>query len=206
MPRLPHACIAPASTRLPANDTERYPLAFELQGPLQHSSVEVWGTSSHDKPTWEAPAPLTADRRQVGGIRELFTFQSRRLALVGDEQGQVLGVRYNKGSKVEELLHDPHLAYRAGEEGVFPLRLQADRALWRDSSTYLLHRGNGSGGHAPHTLEWLSSPSTLRLLGTSRDTAYAVDVFGLVNDQAKMELWRQERATIYPSILEDPDR
>ena len=102
-------------------------------------------------------------------------------------------------------MHDPHLAYRAGKEGVFPLRFQAGRALWRDSTTYLLHRGNSAGGHAPHTLNWLSR-RTLRQLGTGQSVAFAVDVFGLVNDQAKVELWRHERAAIYPAIIDDTDR
>ena len=169
-------------------------------------TAEVWGASSTDLPTWEATKPLPAERRQVGGIRELFTFQSRRLALVADAQGQVLGVRYNQGSKVETLLqHDPHLAYRAGKEGEFALRFQADRSLWRDSTTYLLHQGSIGGGHAPRTLEWLSR-RMLRQLGADQPSAYAVDVFGLVNDQAKVELWRHERVTIYPAIIKDTDR
>ena len=168
---------------------------------------DVWGTSPHDVPTWETAGPVKPEMRQVAGIRELFTFQSRRLALVADARGQVLGVRYNQGSKVQKLLlPDPHLAYRAGKEGVFPLRFQAGRALWRDSTTYLLHRGGSQGSHAPRTLEWLSSPLNLRKLAAGPATAFAVDVFGLVNDQAKVELWRHERITLYPSILEDEDR
>lgn len=168
---------------------------------------EVWGNSPHDAPTWESAEPVVPERRQVSGIRELFTFQSRRLALLGNESGQAVGVRYNQGSKVEELLlHDPHLAYRAGKEGEFPLRFQAGRALWRDSTTYLLHRGSSAGGHVPHTLAWLSSRRNLRQLAANRAVAYAVDVFGLVNDQAKVELWRHERVTIFPAIIEEVDR
>lgn len=166
---------------------------------------EVWGSASHDMPTWEAKQPLAAERRHVGGIRELFTFQSRRLALVADDQGQVLSVRYNQGSKVEGLhQHDPHLAYRAGKEGEYALRFQAGRAFWRDSTTYLLHRGSSSGGHAPRTLEWLASNA--EYLGLSRSTALAAEVFGLVNDQAKVELWRQERVTLYPDLLLEESR
>lgn len=169
-------------------------------------TAQMWGTSAQDAPTWEARKPVAAEKRQVSGLRELFTFQSRRLALVSDAHGQVVGVRYNQGSKVEALLlHDPHLAYRAGKEGEFPLRFQAGRALWRDSTTYLLHRGSSAGGHAPLTLQWLTR-QVRRRLGADQALAYAVDVFGLVNDQAKVELWRQERVTVYPAIIEDADR
>ena len=164
---------------------------------------EVWGNSTHDTPTWESTKPVLAEKRKVGGIRELFTFQSRRLLLV--PAGQLVGgVRYNQGSKVEELLfHDPHLAYRSGKEGEFALRFQSGRALWRDSTTYLLHRGR-AGGHAPRTLNWLAA--NVDNLGLGRDTALAADVFGLVNDQAKVELWRQERVLLYPDILLDESR
>jgi CRISPR system Cascade subunit CasA len=166
---------------------------------------DVWGYSTTDAPTWEASGPVPAEKRLVGGIRELFTFQSRRLALVADEHNLVVGVRYNQGSKVEELLfHDPHLAYRAGKEGVFPLRFQAGKALWRDSTTYLLHRGSAEGGHAPRTLEWVAAHADL--LALPRTAALAVDVFGLVNDQAKVELWRQERVSIFPGIITDESR
>jgi CRISPR system Cascade subunit CasA len=165
----------------------------------------IWGNSAHDAPTWEGIRPLQAEKRQVDGVRELFTFQSRRLFLVSNTQQQVVGVRYNQGSKVEGLLfHDPHLAYRAGKDGEFPLRFQSGRALWRDSTTYLLHRGKASGGHAPRTLNWLTSYATD--IGLDRSEALAVDVFGLVNDQAKVELWRHERITIYPVIVTDATR
>lgn len=165
---------------------------------------EIWGNPARDAPTWEATQPLVAEKRRVGGFRELATFQSRRLALVAAGE-QLVGVRYNQGSKVEELLfHDPHLAYRAGKDGEFPLRLYANRALWRDSTTYLLHRGHATGGHAPRTLRWLVN--NLDHLGLTRDTALAADVFGLVNDQAKVELWRHERVTLYPDIVLDESR
>lgn len=166
---------------------------------------EVWGNTAQDAPTWQALQSLSAEKRKVGGLRELFTFQSRRLQLVVGDTQQVKGVRYNQGSKVEELLfHDPHLAYRSNKDGEFPLRLQTGRALWRDCTTYLLHRGKSGGGHAPRTLQWLAG--NLDNLGLARDTALAADVFGLVNDQAKVELWRQECVTLYPDILLNESR
>jgi len=168
-------------------------------------SPEVWGNSNDDHPTWESEKPPVAAKRKVGGIRELFTFQSRRLQVVNDSEGKVAGVRYNQGSKVEELLfHDPHLAYRSGKDGEFALRFNAGRALWQDSAIYMMHEG-GTDGHAPRTLNWLSRRK-LRQLDLNRHTAFAVDVFGMVNDQAKVELWRHERVTVYPEIITDESR
>lgn len=170
---------------------------------------EVWGKTgspgNNDHPTWEAEKPPVPSKRDVGGIRELFTFQSRRLQLIMDSNGQVAGVHYNQGSKVEKLLfHDPHLAYRSGKEGEYALRFSTSRALWQDSAIYMMKEG-GTDGHAPRTLNWLSRRK-LRQLDLNRQTAFAVDVFGLVNDQAKVELWRHERVTIYPEIIADDSR
>jgi CRISPR system Cascade subunit CasA len=103
----------------------------------------------------------------------------------------------------EQLFHDPHLAYRSGKEGEFPLRFQAGRALWRDSTTYLLHRGK-AGGHAPRSLSWLAANT--ENLGLSREIALSADVFGLVSDKAKIEMWRHERVTIYPDVIRDESR
>lgn len=167
-------------------------------------SPKVWGDPEDDAPTWESAKPPVASKRPVGGIRQLYTVQSRRLQLVPDNEGAIIGVRYNQGSKAELLFHDPHLTYRSGKEGEYALRFNAGRALWQDSALYMQHEG-GAGSHAPRTLEWLSR-ARLRQLGLSRATAYAADVFGLVNDQAKVELWRQERVTIFPAIIADESR
>ena len=103
------------------------------------------------------------------------------------------------------------MAYRENKNGFYPLKLNAARALWRDSTTFMMtrHRGGLSGkefGHAPRTFEWLSQPDILSELGLDKQSAFSVDVFGMVNDKAKIELWQRERLTLFPSILEDVDR
>lgn len=167
---------------------------------------KVWGNVEKDKDaaTWVSKdAPQALKGRQVHGIRGLFTLQSRRLQLVPDsDQKAIVGVRYNQGSKMELLFHDPHLAYRQGKEGEFALRFSTEKTLWQDSSIYMM---NGQQpGHAPRTFEWVSNQ--LELLDMARHEALSADVFGLVNDQAKIELWRHERVTIYPSIINDASR
>lgn len=191
---------------------------FWLRGQVQETSSlfralllnlaptdEVWGKDKPLAATWEPDKPPAAQKRDVGGIRELFTFQSRRLQLVVDSQEQVVGVRYNQGSKVEKrLFDDPNLAYKSGKEGLYPLRFSVNRALWQESAAYMMNPKSGVG-HAPRIVEWLTRQK-LRELGLGRDAAFAVDVFGLVNDQAKVELWRHERVTIYPNIVADTAR
>jgi CRISPR system Cascade subunit CasA len=193
---------------------------FWLRGTVDHKSslfealllylapmAEVWGnTPNDDLPCWVAKQPPLARKRNVEGIRDLFTFQSRCLQLVPDANDRITGVRYNQGSKIDKLLfHDPHLAYRANKEGVFPLRFNTAHALWQDSAVFMMTlTKKGEGGHAPRTFEWLSSFRDT--LGLDRRVAFSADVFGMVNDQAKVELWRHERVTIYPDILTDGAR
>ncbi|WP_019991491.1 type I-E CRISPR-associated protein Cse1/CasA [Rudanella lutea] len=169
----------------------------------------VWGNASKDAhtATWEAQDPPKPIKdQQVFGVRGLFTFQSRRLQLVTDSEGkQAVGVRYNQGSKMERLYDDPHLAYYYNDKiGDLPIRFSTSRALWQDSTIYMMTREHK--GHAPRTFEWLSDPSTLNALDMARQEPLLADVFGLVNDQAKVELWRHERVTIYPSIINEPSR
>ncbi|CCH51596.1 hypothetical protein BN8_00529 [Fibrisoma limi BUZ 3] len=168
-------------------------------------TTEVWGEDAPNSATWESEKPPVAQKRDVSNLRDLFTFQSRRLQLVLNSDRQVIGVRYNQGSKIEKLLfHDPYLAYRSNKDGEFPLRFGLGRALWQDSAIYMMKQ-TGTDGHAPRTLNWLSK-RTMRQYGIDSQAAYAVDVFGLVNDQAKVELWRHERVTIYPEIIANETR
>lgn len=170
---------------------------------------KVWGNTEKDarSATWEAQEPPKPIKdRQVYGVRGLFTFQSRRLQLVADSDGKVaVGVRYNQGSKMERLFDDPHLAYYYNEKiGDLPIRFSTSRALWQDSTIYMMTREHQ--GHAPRTFEWLADPDTLDALDMARHEPLLADVFGLVNDQAKVELWRHERVIVYPSIINEPSR
>ena len=162
-------------------------------------TANVWGNVAQDP-----PKPLKD--RQVFGIRGLFTFQSRRLQLVTDSEGKLtVGVRYNQGSKMERLFDDPHLAYYYNEKiGDLPIRFSTSCTLWQDSTIYMMTREHQ--GHAPRTFEWLADPNTLDALDMARYEPLLADVFGLVNDQAKVELWRHERVTIYPSIINEVSR
>ncbi len=169
---------------------------------------EVWGTDQEDdQATWEPPEPPKPKKRDALGLRDLLTFQSRRLRLELNDQGQAISVHYNQGSKLERLpFDDPHMAYREGKEELCPLRLSASRALWRDSALFMMTRSGK--GHAPRAFEWLVQPATLRQLGLDRQVAFAVDVFGLVSKKgkAKVELWQQERVVLFPEIMEEVSR
>lgn len=170
----------------------------------------VWGEGKgKDIPAWEPEHPPTPEKRDALGLRDLLTFQSRRLRLATDGNGQATGVYYNQGSKLEKLpFDDPFLAYQVGKEGPYPLRFSVGKALWRDSAAFLMasacKEGRDKGAHPPRTFDWLAVYG--ERIGLEKDAHLEADVFGLVNDQAKVELWRQERVTVYPEIIRDADR
>jgi CRISPR system Cascade subunit CasA len=178
-------------------------------------TANVWGDPlrrNKDAASWELAQAPQATKREALGLRDLLTFQSRRLRLVTDSSNQAIGVYYNQGSKLEGLPFDnPHLAYRLGSDGTpYLLRFSTGRALWRDSGVFLMSLFDGdhnNGAHAPRTFEWLSEfDENLELLGLNAASPYEADVFGLVNDQAKVELWRHERITVHPQLLQDVNR
>ncbi len=174
-------------------------------------TTSVWGENTgKDAPAWEHEEPPVAEKRDARGLKDLITFQSRRLRLVIDAQGQAKGVHYNQGSKLGKLpFDDPFLAYQAGKEGPYPVRFSAGKALWRDSTVFLLaqtrQEERNRGVHPPRTFDWLATANA-ELLGLGATAHLEADVFGLVSDQAKIELWRQERITVYPEIIRDEDR
>lgn len=169
---------------------------------------EVWGNNpADDFSAWEPESPPIPQKRDAKGLRDLLTFQSRRLLLRKNENDEVDGVKYNQGSKLEALpFHDPHMTYREGKKDVLPLRLSVDKALWRDSSIYLTFRSSDKASHAPRTFEWISQPEVKDHLGITDHDVFQADVFGMISDKAKMEMWRRERVIVYPEIINNYDR
>lgn len=174
---------------------------------LPPDSDNIWILSDEDCPDWEHAKPPEPLKRAPKGILDLLTLQSRRLKLIVNEDKKLTGVYYNQGSKVEGLsFDDPHLAYRIGKRGPYSLRFSVGKALWRDSTVFMATRdtSNKEGAHAPRTFEWLSNEGE-DTLGASPQDPFFADVFGIINDQAKIENWRKERITLFPSIIEDAD-
>ncbi|QXD16409.1 type I-E CRISPR-associated protein Cse1/CasA [Rhodocaloribacter litoris] len=154
-------------------------------------------------PAWERPLPEIHARRPVHGYRDYLTWQARRLTLVTETQpgGETVAtaVYITQGDKDDPLVqNDPLMASAVSRnKGVFPYGLRADRAVWRDADTLFKLLRPGEGG-SPRTFSWLREVH--RLTGIDR---YAVDVFGLINDQAKVEMWRHEQMPVFPALLAD---
>jgi hypothetical protein len=159
------------------------------------------------KPLWERKAPPREQpepsKRHDQGYLDYLTWPSRLLHLQTETRGDtpvVTGVKMSQGDKrlAEGSKRDPLMAAAWSENaGEFPLKLRADRALWRDASAFMnIHQEKA--GEAPKTLQWVKSQSAVHR------KVWWTDVFGLVNDQAKIERWEHARMPIFSTILENP--
>ncbi len=167
-----------------------------------------------DAPAWRQPLPDPYRKRSHRGIADVLTWQARRLTLAvaqRDDETLAAGVYATQGDKLDpQPLDDPLTAHVMGKDGIFPLGLRADRVLWRDA-TVLTRAMDAEGKAAPLTFRWAMAraPYVLPEQADELDEVfrtYGADAFGLVNDQAKAELWRHVRFPLYRSIFTDTDR
>lgn len=163
-------------------------------------------------PIWRRDPPEEYEKRPVEGYLDYLTWPARRLTLVTIKEVNDIelasGVYITQGDKDDPLALDPMSAtsYSEKKDQIFPFKLRADRVLWRDASLFFMLRSD-TGARAPKTFDWLKT-SARRLRRTenwSSKILYA-DVFGIVNDQAKMLLWRHERLPIYPDLFDHPQK
>jgi CRISPR system Cascade subunit CasA len=186
--------------------------ALLLNGPPDREAR--MGAPPKDAPAWRRE-PTTYARRRHQGLLDMLTWPARRLTLATettDGEARATGVYLTQGDKLDpQPIDDPLAAHVAGkDEGIFPLGFRAGRALWRDASV-LFNTADPSRNGAPATFRWLSGFAAIEApaeVGELRRVfrEQGVDAFGLVNDQAKAELWRHERLPLHLSILRDPGR
>jgi CRISPR system Cascade subunit CasA len=144
-----------------------------------------------DQPIWERN-PESVDilskgpERSPCGYADLFTWRTRSVRLVRNENGQIEKVAFASGLSVGELsFDDPFLAYRQDEKkGKLPIQFK-ERGLWREFDSLL----PDARGTAPKAIS--------NALALSRDepnrAPSALLVLGQRNDKALIEFWRNER-------------
>ena len=93
---------------------------------------------------WRRTDPIVP-KREVGATSWLqgMLFPTRRICLIPDENGSVVGIYYCQGENFvnKASWRDPYVSYRLGKDGLFPMRPSADRALWRNLSDIVNIRG-----------------------------------------------------------------
>jgi len=170
------------------------PFSFEAR--LRPDGTPLW---EREAPPREQPEP---SKRHDEGYLDYLTWPSRLLHLQTERHEGVpvvTGVKMSQGDKrlPEGSERDPLMAAAWSKNaGTFPLKLRADRALWRDASAFMNVFQN-KAGEAPKPLQWVASQSRVH------QKVWWTDVFGLVNDQAKIERWEHARMPIFSTILEE---
>lgn len=174
-----------------------------LNAPPDRRVLLFRGNSTERPPAWERPLPLEYERRSHEGLLDYLTWQSRRITLITKENDTGLvatGLYLTQGDKEKtEMPFDPMIAVIhpvKKSKPPFPFNFHSEKALWRDAHLlYLLNQDDE--GSSPLTFVWMKEWAD----ELERSTPFIVDAFGLVNDKAKVELWRHEQLPIFPVLL-----
>ncbi|MEW1761569.1 type I-E CRISPR-associated protein Cse1/CasA [Streptomyces cyaneofuscatus] len=180
---------------------------------------------SEDRPAWrrDPDGPGVLDDRQPSGVRDLYTWQSRRLRLHFDENG-VHGVVLGYGDPLgAHNLHtrEPMTAWRRspaqekkrGEPLVYlPREHDPARAAWRGLASLISGRTESSQGAEaapflrPGVLEWVSRLATEGVL--ERSFLIRTRVIGAVygTQQSVIDEIADDRLAIGVALLHDLDR
>ncbi len=198
----------------------------------RYSDDEPFARQGNDLPTWERDDEPTAGERPVSGYLDLLTWQSRRIQLFPERNGQgdvvVRQVAIMKGCQFESGFSrrgkEPMVAFLTprpsskpipGQDPYQPLGFRDDKALWRDSvtilqsvaSTPLVAQDPDRAADAletrPRTLNWLDDLSIPDELGRR---ILNLDMLGMRADKASVLAWRHERLPLPLAYLrQDPN-
>ncbi|MGE5612275.1 MAG: type I-E CRISPR-associated protein Cse1/CasA, partial [Bacillota bacterium] len=131
--------------------------------------------------------------------------QSRAIKLMPEgppETPSVTQVLYAQGLGIaDELVKDPQLPLLRDEKrGERRLRLNPERALWRDSSA--LYNLTDEMSRPAHACDWLA-----QFAGDILPEAktYKLSLYGIATDKAKIHLWREEELPLPLRFLENTD-
>ncbi len=195
-------------------------LMLNLQRYDPHGLLDT--SASLDQPWWESeqdPTIQTTGNRPLG-LTDLLTWRARQIHLLPDDDGSVRHCRYRQwyalrpGSAL-----DPYKRYAPVQSGenvgnLVPQNFQPDRALWRDSYGFFppeYHNQKlGIDVLRPGIIDWTAQiefwlgdrdRSLVNPDGTAvKPTLLAT---GLVNNQAKIFLWRMDRMPLPLEVLEN---
>lgn len=165
-----------------------------------------------DKPAWEredgGARPLS---RLPDGLVDLLTWQSRRILLIPDTspdgttrvRDAILMKGYQFAQGFEHWSAETLLAFRTNKHArngpaVLPIRLDGDRAVWRDSHALL--QSVADEQHRPIVMDWLDTLIERRILNDQ--TIVPLDIYGLMPEQANIRDWRRESLPLPLRLLE----
>jgi CRISPR system Cascade subunit CasA len=141
-----------------------------------------------DLPAWERETKPAAERIPAGYI-DYLTFQWRRVRLFV-KNGRAIKVAFHGGDclpkDISPTAWECGIAYVKNKKGLFTVRLNLSRSLWRDSAAFLQ---SSEAGSCPRIVEWLAVLQDEDLI----DDRLKLQVLGLTVDNAKPLGWTSEQ-------------
>jgi CRISPR system Cascade subunit CasA len=178
---------------------------------VQYDKEQPMVKSSDDRPAWEMDDPFQPHNRKPRGYLDYLTWQNRRVWLFPELEGDVVVVRRMRWApglalKVEAPdWADPMKHYLRSADGkLVPLRLSADKALWRDSSALFQLEGDDN---PPAVIKWVAKLAGTRSPVLDEQRHYQVMAFGLAKGKkpADLEFMRAERIPLHLRFLTQPE-
>jgi CRISPR system Cascade subunit CasA len=168
--------------------------------------------SPKDLPPWECDESATRATRAPFGTVDQLIWQSRRVQLLGARDA--LGRTFVReavtaaGARPDGDHPDPMFAYfvRDAEQGPVAMRIERDRAAWRDATAIFEAAASKRDFRRPRACEQLATLIDEGIV--AREARFAVEVLGLATAPGKpqIRLWRAERLPLPLALLKDGTR
>ncbi len=177
---------------------------------LPYAGDQPMQRTGDDRPVWEQTLHRPPGEVRPFGYLDWLTLPARYVRLLPSYDRDRLVVREAfitpglVASRLEGAYDNPFAFHReVDKRGRFPVGLQPDRAMWRDSAALFDLGGGGSRDNRPANLRAAASSRLVRVLGANANLHLAC--FGLANDKAKPILWRREDMPATIRLLDEPD-
>lgn len=176
-----------------------------------------------DRPNWERTEALVPGERTVRGWLDELTWLSRGILLHPETDGDGSTVvrraamtrgeeRYRGAAGSRSRTEPVFLAFRANSQAktesddpFLPIRFEAARALWRDS-TALLVAADDRSSLRPKVIDWVGRLAREGHGDLPRTRMLSLDVYGLTMARGRVSkpyLWRREHLSVSPAVLDD---
>ena len=195
-------------------------LMLNLQLYTDESPRGLGKHGDQDKPWWELENDPPAERggNLPLGLTDLLTWRSRSIRLLPATDGTVRDLYYAQRYQLREAgIFDPFKRYGQSVTGpskgqFFPKNFVAGRALWRDSFALIEQQEEDDPASTeirpiPGIVNWVAT--TMRSLEQRHGPQGLVPTLiatGLVNNQAKIDLWRMDRLPLPVAVMTDRSR
>ena len=201
----PSGPIATAAQTLVQGDNLHQTLCLNL---INYSPAEY----QHDWVVWENNplkiAYLQSDpSEKPRGLVHRYAWLSRSIKLFPEEFDSQVGIRnfaYASAVRSKEFTFDALTAYRISKKGkgdLYTFSLSKDKGLWRDLTAFLPDKKKVAADIVPTVIE-----QAIEIFGELKQThqpkkGLVIEVYGQMNNQAKVELWRSEERCLPKAIL-----